>query len=317
MPPSTWHGSPITEADLNSEVELLKDDEILRQVVEANHLVRRDWLHLLRPGEDRAAQVERATRRLSGKLSVEPVKKPNLIAVTYEWREPAGGQNVLQSLASIYLQKHMEVHRSPGEFQFFAQQTDESHRQLEQARQTLLQFASTKGVIAAGQQRDLALQKFSDADASYRQTKIELAETARRVQELTKQLASLPERTTTQVRVADNPELLKTLKAGLLDLQLKRTQLLTKFEPNHRLVVELDQQIAQAKSAIAAEMLAPLRDETTDRIRILSGRRRSSSTPKCNGRAWKHEYLPPLPRWRAIARWRESWERMHTRRTVC
>jgi uncharacterized protein involved in exopolysaccharide biosynthesis len=75
----------------------------------------------------------------------------------------------------------------------------------------------------------------------------------------------LPERTTTQVRVADNPELMKALKASLLDLELKRTQFLTKFEPNHRLVQELDQQIAQAKTAIAAEMLAPLRDETTDK----------------------------------------------------
>lgn len=255
----------ITEEDLNSEVELLKDDEILRQVVEANNLVRRDWFHLLRPGEGRAAQVERATRRLAGKLSVEPLKKTNLIAVTYESEDRDTGQRVLQSLENIYLQKHMEVHRPPGEFQFFAQQTDESQRQLEQAKQTLLQFTSAKGVIAASQQRDLALQKFSDADASYRQAKIELAETARRVQELTKQLASLPERTTTQVRVADNPELLKTLKAELLDLELKRTQLLTKFEPNHRLVVELDQQIGQAKGAIATEMLAPLRDETTDK----------------------------------------------------
>ncbi len=78
-------------------------------------------------------------------------------------------------------------------------------------------------------------------------------------------MAKLPERTTTQVRTADNPELLKALKSSLLDLQLKRTQLLTKFEPNHRLVAEVDQQIAQAQTAIVAESLSPVRDETTDK----------------------------------------------------
>ena len=78
-------------------------------------------------------------------------------------------------------------------------------------------------------------------------------------------MAKLPERTTTQVRTADNPELLKALKASLLDLQLKRTQLLTKFEPSHRLVQEVDQQIAQAEATIAAENALPLRDETTDK----------------------------------------------------
>jgi uncharacterized protein involved in exopolysaccharide biosynthesis len=102
-------------------------------------------------------------------------------------------------------------------------------------------------------------------DASYRQTRIELAETQQRVWELGSQLAKLPERTTTQVRISDNPELQKALKSSLLDLQLKKTQLLTKFEPSHRLVQEVDQQIAQAEGAIATENAVPLRDETTDR----------------------------------------------------
>ena len=78
-------------------------------------------------------------------------------------------------------------------------------------------------------------------------------------------LTKLPERTTTQVRIADNPELLKALKSSLLDLQLKRTQLLTKFEPSHRLVQEVDQQIAQTEATITAENALPLRDETTDK----------------------------------------------------
>jgi uncharacterized protein involved in exopolysaccharide biosynthesis len=51
----------------------------------------------------------------------------------------------------------------------------------------------------------------------------------------------------------------------LLDLELKKTQLLTKFEPSHRLVQEVEQQVVQAKSAIAAEGAAPVRDETTDK----------------------------------------------------
>src|SRR5256885_9903578 len=54
----------ISEEELNSEVELLKDSDVLRKVVEANKLGGRDWLHFLRLGEDRAARVERAARRL-------------------------------------------------------------------------------------------------------------------------------------------------------------------------------------------------------------------------------------------------------------
>ena len=98
-----------------------------------------------------------------------------------------------------------------------------------------------------------------------RQTVIEVAETRRRASELEEQLARLSERTVTQVRTADNPELLRSLKATLLDLQLKRTQLLTKFEPTHRLVKEVNEQIAQAETAINNEKLSPVRDETSDK----------------------------------------------------
>src|SRR3989475_9002138 len=77
-------------------------------------------------------------------------------------------------------------------------------------------------------------------------------------------LHSLPERTTTVMRNADNPQLLEKMKSKLLELELKRTELLTKYEPTYRLGQEVDQQIAEAKASIATEEQAPLRDQTTE-----------------------------------------------------
>ena len=124
----------VTEEELNSEVELLKDDDVLRRVAEANDLAAHDWLRWLRPHETQAARVERAAKRLAGKLEVEPIKKTNLIAVSYGASDPQLAARVLRSLASVYLEKHMEVHRPRGQLQFFDQQTAESRRQLEEAR---------------------------------------------------------------------------------------------------------------------------------------------------------------------------------------
>ena len=255
----------ITEEDLNSEVELLRDDEVLRRVVQETGVGGRDWLHFLRMGEGRAQIVERAARRLAAKIKVEPVKKTNLIAISYAAGDPQVAAKVLQSLSNGYLEKHKTVHRLDGEFGFFEQQTATSRQQLEESQRRLLRFTATHGIVAAVQQRDLALQRLSEMDASARQAQVEVAETEQRIAELNNVLAKLPERTTTQVRSADNPELLRSLKATLLDLELKRTQLLTKFEPNHRLVQEVEQQIAQAEAAIMAESATPVRDETTDK----------------------------------------------------
>jgi uncharacterized protein involved in exopolysaccharide biosynthesis len=255
----------VTEEELNSEVELLKDDDVLRRVAEANDLAAHDWLRWVRPREEPAAQVERAAKRLADRLNVESIKKTNLIAVSYEAANPQLAAQVLQSLSGIYLEKHMQVHRPAGQFHFFDQQTAESRLQLEEAKRKLLAFTKSHGVVAAAQQRDLILQRLDSAEGSYGQTELQMAETQHRARELDSEVAELPQRATTQVRTADNPELLRALKASLLDLQLKKIQLLTKFEPNHRLVQEVDQQILQAESAIAAERLTPVRDETTDK----------------------------------------------------
>jgi succinoglycan biosynthesis transport protein ExoP len=255
----------VTEEELNSEVELLRDDEVLRRVVESNNLAAHDWLRWLRPHEDRAAGEERATKTLAGRLKIEPIKKTNLIAVSYGASEPQLAARVLRSLSAAYLEKHKQVHRPAGELRFFDQQTEQSREQLEQAKRKLLEFSNTHGVVQAAQQRDLLLQRLDAFETSYGKNRVAMLEAEHRVRELEAEVAELPQRTTTQIRTADNPELLRALKESLLDLELKKTQLLTKFEPKHRLVQEIDQQILQAKSAIASEKYTPVRDETTDK----------------------------------------------------
>ncbi len=262
--PADFSRVEVTEEELNSEVELLKDDDVLRRVARETDLGAHDWLRWIRPHEEEAAGVERAAKKLGNKLSVEALKKTNLIAVSYDSADPQLAARVVRSLAGAYMEKHMEVHRPGGELRFFDRQTGESRRQLEDAEEQLKDFTGKHDVVMAAQQRDLLLNKMNDLDASYKQTEVSISETDERIQELRSQMAKLPERTTTQVKTADNPELLRALKASLLDLELKKTQLLTKFEPSHRLVQEVEQQIVQAKAAINGEKSDPVRDETTD-----------------------------------------------------
>jgi uncharacterized protein involved in exopolysaccharide biosynthesis len=72
-------------------------------------------------------------------------------------------------------------------------------------------------------------------------------------------------RETTVVRTLDNPQLFDQLKSTLLNLELKRTDLLTKFAPTYPLVQAVDEQIAETKSAIKTEESKPIREESSDR----------------------------------------------------
>ena len=91
-----------------------------------------------------------------------------------------------------------------------------------------------------------------------------MAEVAGRIGTLRASLVSVPARRTTQIRVADNGQLMEQLQSSLLALEQKRTELLTRYAPGYRLVQEVEQQIGQARAAVAAAAASPLRDETTD-----------------------------------------------------
>lgn len=259
---SDFSRNQVTEEELNSEAEFLRDSEIVREVVLATGLDqvgRRFWL----PNESKDSQIERAIRHLSKKLTIEPVRKTTMIAVKYDSGDPKLAAQVLQELAAAYTRKHRQVQRPDGEFSFFEQQAAQYWDGLNSAQDDLLHLTRTRGVVSADLERDMLLRKLSDADASFRQVQIEIAANEQRIQSLRKQLSSLPEHTTKEIRTSDNAQLLEHLKTTLLTLELKHTELLTKYAPSYRLVHEVETQIAQTRAAIAAEQLSPVRDETT------------------------------------------------------
>lgn len=255
----------VTEEELNSQADLLRDQEVLREVVDESGLLsgRSWWLRRLM-GESEAERVERAERRLSQGLDVEPAHKTDVITVSYESPDAAGSARVLRCLANAYLAKHLQLRRPRGETEFFTQQVQESRQALEKAEAQLMDFTRDEGVVSASQERDIALQKMGEAQAQTLQTQVQLAETAERIHALHSQLPALPERVTTVIRNSDNAQLLEKMKSTLLQLQLKRTDLLTKFAPTYRLVQEVEQEIAETKAAIANEEVAPVRDQASD-----------------------------------------------------
>jgi uncharacterized protein involved in exopolysaccharide biosynthesis len=209
-------------------------------------------------------QIARAVRKLGKDLKVEPLRKSNVIAVHYSAPNPWLANRVLTALSSAYTEKHMQVHRSSGELKFFDQQMEQYQHGLKQAQDKLNSFTKSTGVVSAEMERDSALKQADEFDAAARQAQTTLQETEKRILSLIAQLRSIQPRTTTVVRTSDNPQLLEQLKSTLLTLQLKRTELVTKYEPTYPLVKEVDQQIAETQSAIKTAESKPIREESTD-----------------------------------------------------
>jgi uncharacterized protein involved in exopolysaccharide biosynthesis len=259
--PAQFIGDQVSEEDLNSEVELINSEDLLRKVVLTTGLSGESGSPTDHDSEKRIAK---AVSKLRKDLKIAPLRKSNVISVEYSSRHPQLAAHVLQVLAVAYTEKHLELHRSSGEFKFFDQQTKQYQQGLDQAQAKLTDFTKGTGVVSAQLERDSALQQANEFDSTAHQAQTTLIQTEQRVLALQAQLQSMQPRMTTVVRTSDNPQLLGQLKSTLLNLELKRTDLLTKYEPTYRLVQEVDQQIADAKIAISAEQSKPIREESSD-----------------------------------------------------
>lgn len=254
----------ISEEELNSQSELLRNEDVLREVIIRTGLAERNSLlaHLRR--EDPASRMARAVQFLQAKLRVQPVRKSQLIKVSYSSADPQLAAGVLKTLATVYLQRETQLQRPSGQQVFFREQVEQTRGSVRAAQDDLIRFTATKNVTSAALERDLTVQKLADMQAEVFRLQALIAESQERARSLDVKLRELPQHRVVQTRSTDNPQLQEKLKSRLLELQLRRTELMTRFQPSYRLVQEVDRQIAQTTSAIQAENLTPLRDEVTE-----------------------------------------------------
>ena len=265
----------VTEEELNSEVELLKSRDVLTQVAvdvglhEKNDRGRAARLKELLFGDvevggGQDARIAAAAQQVARRMEVQPLRRSNVIQVNYASPDPALAAAILTTLGERYLEKHLRVHRPSGAFDFFDQETERYGSQLSLTQARLDEQNRAAGVVSVETQRQQALERLDEFEASEQATRAQIADTASRIEVLERQLASTPERRTTQVRHA-SAALLQELNSTLVTHELKRIELLRTFQPSYPLVQEVEAQIDSLRSAIASAKQSPLVEETTDR----------------------------------------------------
>jgi uncharacterized protein involved in exopolysaccharide biosynthesis len=261
----------VSDEELKSEVDMLSSYDLIRDVVRTAHpeqtsekhpfkflFAWQKWLHT--PAEQEGAMVE----KLINDLNVDSVKGSDTILVEYKNHDREVAKRVLDRLIELYTQRHLLVHRPMGQYNFFEQQAVEYKKNLDQAEAKLSEFPVTSGVVNPAADRDILLQKLGEFQAALHQAEVSISDTRDRINDLQGQMGSTPDRITTQLKRSDNPQLLEQLKNTLLNLELKRIDLLTKFQPDYRPVKEVEKEIANTQAAIRAQETAPVQEQTTD-----------------------------------------------------
>jgi uncharacterized protein involved in exopolysaccharide biosynthesis len=244
-----------SENQINSEIELLTSEDLLKQVVTECGLYKTNSSILGRLGlkevnQSQAAQVEEASRRLAKDLVITPVKKANIIDVKYSSSSPAIAVAVLRKVQDLYLEKHLKLHRPPGTYDFFKTKADQYEGELQDVEKERSRFQQSMNVISLTQQKDQTVQKLAEAKSKLMETDAYLREVNDRIARVDQELQKLQPRIVTQSRTLPNQYSAERLNTLMVELQNRRTQLLTKFRPDDRLVKEVDLQIKTTRAAL-------------------------------------------------------------------
>jgi uncharacterized protein involved in exopolysaccharide biosynthesis len=263
---------PVTADQIASEIALLQGQDILRNVATTCGLAqKKHWspssLFLPEdPVQRQAAETEAAAAGLGKSISVEPEKSSDVIDVKYgSLGNPETPACVLRNLSQLYLQKHLELKRPAGSTEFFADQTEKYKDQLANDEAQLSAFGRTEGVAAPDVLRTNMAQQVANAEGSLYDARQAIVADQRRIKDVEGQLAKLSPRTITQQSTNAADTLMQNLQSTLLADQVKRTELLTKFQPTYPLVVEVDQEIKETQAAIEKAKDMKYVNETTDR----------------------------------------------------
>lgn len=249
--------TPSDESRVATEVQLLMSEGLHRQVIQetrgaASHGALSD------------AEMVPRLKEFDRNIRIVPIPKTSMIRVSYTGRSLDEAQSVLRDLSARYLSYHLKMHSSGGALAFFQQQADLFQGKLAAARENLAQYENQHKITVLSEQKDLSLRRLTDTQATLDATKTERQENEQQSLRLIRQLGQVAPRITTQKRTVPNQYSVDRMNTMLVELQNKRTELLTKFKPGDRLVQEVDRQIADTRQALAKAEKMSGTEESTD-----------------------------------------------------
>jgi polysaccharide biosynthesis transport protein len=232
---------PDNHALINSEVEILTSEDLIRQVAQTVGVDR------FASGPASDAKMEKAIESINRALDVFVVKDTNIISVAFKSGNPKLPRPVVQELVKRYFDKHLSVHRSTGAFDFVRQETANLKSQLAETEAELKQLRDRTGIISLTEAKTDLAAEIAKTQAELDGATSDLAAQRARVKDLGKSLA-VPEMraslTPAQPVSGDILEQYKSVVARLTELQKAENELLLKYTSQNPMVKVKADQIA-------------------------------------------------------------------------
>jgi uncharacterized protein involved in exopolysaccharide biosynthesis/Mrp family chromosome partitioning ATPase len=250
----TAGGSQISRPDrsgrniINSEIEILTSnnliEDIVREMGPENFMVGPD-------DSTGALTVSQTAELVARKLRIEVPRSSNIIRIGFQAGAPRLAQEFLERLVQGYLEKHIEIHRDVGMYNFLSQQTDQLRLRLSQAEADLKKVKTASNLTSVDEDRAAIEARIEQLNRDMITAETEFAAAAARVKIL-RAAVSTPsgeQRNLTRDDLTRSASLAGLLQ-GLRSLRKKETELRNTYTEDSTLVKHVRGQIVQTQARV-------------------------------------------------------------------
>ena len=232
---------PLSQEEvINSEVQILSSQDLIEKVIKT---IKAENLYpaLAAAPPGRVPLLAAAVHRFEKNLTVEGIKKSNVIQVSFQHRDPTMAARVVNLLVDSLREKHLNVYSDPRS-SFLEQQLGAFELRLRESQDRLEEFKQKNRVYSLEEQRTLLLHQRTGLDTA-------LKAAQNQANELTKKLSTLKSQAKTVSK--DTPHFTETerykiiddAKSQLLGLRLKEQGLVRSYKETNELVVSARKEI--------------------------------------------------------------------------
>lgn len=273
--------NPVSEQDLNSEVELLTSINLIKRAIAgiprrprngATTLLHdtlglafglpNDGYRLLH-GSPALTPRDQWALKLARHLNASVIKRSDIVEVDFRTHDARWARIFLARLINQYMKYHAGLSHDPQAADFFDQQAKLLQARLEASEDKLRQFQVQSGITSLADQKQALVSRLSDLHLQYNKNVADLASTEQQVASLTAQLHKTPQRIGKETRSVQNLAL-QALKPEVMKLQSERAELLTRYQPASRRITEIDARLAAAQKILGHEDHLEVQEVSTD-----------------------------------------------------
>jgi len=195
---------------------------------------------------------EKATLSITRGLSTQVIRNSNSVKVNFKSTNPDLAAKVVNLAVSLYLKHRIKLHSGSNVLDFFSYQTANFRRNLEEAERNLKEFKDRWNVSSIEEQKRHILNLNSEIRSEIDKTDIELSKLDRKVSTI-KNLLPLGSSDGTDGNISNPSHVVDSLRLKLMDLKLKKMNLLARYTENSPLITLVSKEIKEIEGELRKE----------------------------------------------------------------